>query len=401
MVDGMTNPYSSPTLPLPPLGPEPGQPLVVDAPSAPSGRRRTAALVASTAVLAGLLGGGVGAAAVTVLDSSPAGTTGTTGTGSATGATVALPTGSVAAVAQQVLPSVVSIQFSGADGSGGEGSGVILTSDGRILTNNHVVEGAANGGSLAVTFSDGSRADASIVGRDPVTDLAVIQAKGVSGLTPAKLGSSADLKVGQSVVAIGSPLGLAGTVTTGIVSAVNRPVVTGPESPSAGGSGSVLNAIQTDAAINPGNSGGALVDLQGRVIGINSAIASLGSSQGGQSGSIGLGFSIPIDQAKNVVEQLVATGTAAHGRLGVSVENSTTDVLGAQLGDVTSGSAAAAAGLRSGDVITGFDGQPIDSADALVAAVRARQPGDSVTVTYERGGQTATTNVTLDSDATS
>jgi putative serine protease PepD len=318
-------------------------------------------------------------------------------TGSTTN--VVLPTGSVAAVARNVLPSVVSIQFASPNGSGGEGSGVILTADGQILTNNHVVEGAANGGSLTVTLSDGSRVAATIVGRDPVTDLAVIQAKNVSGLTPATLGSSASLQVGQSVVAIGSPLGLAGTVTTGIVSAVDRPVVTSPET-AAGGAGSVLDAIQTDAAINPGNSGGPLVNLRGQVVGINSAIASLGASGGGQSGSIGLGFSIPIDQAKAVAAQLVASGTAEHGRLGVTVENSPGNILGAKLGQVTPGSPAAAAGLKSGDVITGFGDQPIDSADALVAAVRSQQPGDQVKVTYVRGGQQATTMVTLGSDAT-
>ncbi|MFZ0325295.1 MAG: trypsin-like peptidase domain-containing protein [Actinomycetes bacterium] len=386
--------YTPLTYPTQPLPTEP-VPSFSD-PQAPASGRRPIALVATTAVLAGLLGGAVGATAVAVTDNNSL-----TSPGSSTSSTttnVVLPTGSVAAVARKVLPSVVSIQFTGASGSG-EGSGVILTSDGRILTNNHVAQGAANGGSLTVTFHDGSQTSATIVGLDPTTDLAVIQADNVSGLTPATLGSSADLQVGESVVAIGSPLGLSGTVTTGIVSAKDRPVVTGGESGSSS-SGAVLNAIQTDAAINPGNSGGALVNLKGEVVGINSAIASLGASAGGQSGSIGLGFAIPIDQAKEIVSQLVSGQTVQHGRLGVTVGDSTGDVLGAQLGQVTAGSAAAKAGLRSGDVITGYDSQTIDSADALVAAVRSGQPGDQVTVTYVRNGATATTTVTLDSDST-
>ena len=372
-----------------PLAPEPA----VEPP-----KRRPVALVATTAVLAGLLGGGVGAAAVVLTDNAT--TTSTGSTTSSTTTNVVLPSGSVAAVARDVLPSVVSIQFTGAAGSG-EGSGVVLTSDGRILTNNHVVEGAADGGSLTITFRDGSQTSATIVGRDPATDLAVIQADNVSGLKAASLGSSADLQVGETVVAIGSPLGLSGTVTTGIVSAKDRPVATGGQAPGSDGGSAVLNAIQTDAAINPGNSGGALVNLKGQVVGINSAIATLGASSGGQSGSIGLGFAIPIDQAKSIVDQLVANGTAEHGRLGVTVGDATGDIVGAELGDVTQGSAADAAGLRSGDVITGYNAQTIDSADALIAAVRSGQPGDTATLTYVRNGQSATTTVTLESDATS
>jgi putative serine protease PepD len=358
--------------------------------------RRTLVLVAATGLVAGIVGGGVGAAAVALGDSSNA--TAASATGAASAQTVAanLPTGSVAKVAQDVLPSVVSIQFSSTAGSG-EGSGVILSSGGLILTNNHVVEAAANGGSLTVTFNDGTTTSATIIGRDPSTDLAVIQAKGVSGLKAATLGSSADLQVGQSVVAIGSPLGLSGTVTEGIVSALNRPVLPSGES---GSTGAVLNAIQTDAAVNPGNSGGALVDLAGQVVGINSAIASLGASSGGQSGSIGLGFAIPIDQAKQIADQIMNGGTVQHARLGVTVENATGSILGAQLGTVQSGSAAAKAGLQSGDVITAVGDERIDGADALVAAIRSRAPGDQVTLTYVRDGKTATTTVTLESDAT-
>jgi putative serine protease PepD len=348
-------------------------------------------MIAVTAVLAGALGAGVGAGAVVVTtDPDPATTTTITTNGSTNQAS--LPAGSVARVAEEVLPSVVSIQFTGAAGSG-SGSGVVISDDGLILTNNHVVEGAVDGGSLSVNFSDGTSTDAEIVGRDPEADLAVIRVASVEGLVPAALGSSDELQVGQTVVAIGSPLGLSGTVTTGIVSAKNRPVTAGGGEP--GTESAVLNAIQTDAAINPGNSGGALVNLKGEVVGINSAIATLGGSAGGQSGSIGLGFAIPIDQAKWIVDQLVATGEATHAQLGVSVGDASGDVRGAQLQTVESGTPAASAGLEAGDVVTRFNGQAIDSADSLVAAVRSVEPGTTVTIDYVRNGDAVTASVTL------
>ena len=220
-------------------------------------------------------------------------------------------------VAAKVLPSTVSVLASSAQ-SGGEGSGIILTADGLILTNNHVVAGATD---LEVRFNDGTTATAKVVGTTATDDLAVIKADGVSGLTPAVLGSSADLQVGQPVVAIGSPLGLSATVTSGIVSALNRPVRTSGEATASGQSqDTVINAVQTDAAINPGNSGGALVDMNGAVIGINSAIASLSqSTDGSQPGSIGVGFAIPIDQAKRIAQEIIDTGKATHAVLGASV----------------------------------------------------------------------------------
>ena len=246
-------------------------------------------------------------------------------------------------------------------------------------------------------LSDGSTHRARIVGADPVTDLAVVRISGASGLTPATIGSSSHLVVGQPVVAVGAPLGLQGTVTTGIVSALDRPVSTSGES---GSQGTVIDAVQTDAPINPGNSGGPLVDASGRVIGINSAIASLGSSSpaGGQSGSIGLGFAIPVDQAMRVVHQLEAGRSATHAQLGVSVGDST-DPAGAALEDVTAGSAAARAGLRTGDVVTAVDHQPVGDSTSLVAAIRSQAPGDRVAVTYVRHGSTHTVEVTLGSDA--
>jgi putative serine protease PepD len=389
-----------PASPPPPAGPASGR----------RGPRRGVALLGAVALAAGLVGGGAGAVLTSALDdgsslsSAPSATgsgTSLQGTGSGTDTTAA--DGSVEAVASQVLPSVVSIEVSTAQG-GGEGSGVVLSSDGLILTNNHVVAGAADGaGQISVTMNDGSTASATIVGRDPVTDLAVIQAKGVSGLTKATLGNSANLDPGEQVVAIGSPLGLQGTVTSGIVSALNRPVRTGDASGTESVS-TVIDAVQTDAAINPGNSGGPLVNLKGEVVGINSAIASLGASSGSQSGSIGLGFSIPIDQARRVATQLVDTGSATHAQLGVSVRDASASGSqvfsnGAAVAQVTSGGAAEKAGLQSGDVITKVGDRPVDSADALIAAIRSHQPGDKVALTYVRSGSTRTLTATLGSDA--
>jgi putative serine protease PepD len=213
----------------------------------------------------------------------------------------------------------------------------------------------------------------------------------MDGLVPAQLGSSASLKVGQQVVAIGSPLGLSGTVTSGIVSALNRPVVSGEQGSSAT---SVLNAIQTDAAVNPGNSGGALVDMAGRVVGINSAIASLGAAEGSQGGSIGLGFAIPIDQAKRIADELESKGSATRAVLGVAGENADG---GARLTQVADGSAAAAAGLQVGDVVTRIGSTRVNGAESLMATVRSAAPGTKVEVTYVRDGKTATTTVTLGS----
>ena len=401
---------SHPTAPIPgqpdevgtttatvPLPPPPQNPWTPPAPAAaaPERRRPGMAVVVATSLLAGALGAGLGAGAVIATDDdSPA------GNGSSAGAadvsTATLPDGSVAKVAAKVLPSVVSIQFTGTAGSG-TGSGVVIDDSGLIVTNNHVVEEAANGGSLTVSFQDGTTTSAEIVGRDPSADLAVIRVDGVDNLVPAKLGNSDDLQVGESVIAIGSPLGLNGTVTTGIVSALNRPVLPDPNS----SDDSVLNAIQTDAAINPGNSGGALVNLDGELVGINSAIATLGASTGGQSGSIGLGFAIPVNEAKWISNQLISDGTAEHARLGVTVEPSTGDVLGAQVGTVESGSAADKAGLAEGDVITEFGDQSIDSPDALVAAVRSIEPGTQVSITYVRDGQTHTVDAEMGTAPTS
>jgi putative serine protease PepD len=376
-----------------------------------------------------VIGGGVGAGVAHGMTDTPAvGAVSATGGGAA-----ALPAGSPQAVAAKVLPSVVTIFVRGrpaggqggapfgllpfpfGDGSGGgatpgggdrervigSGSGVVIGKDGLILTNAHV----AGAGDLSVAFKDGRTVRATLVKADELTDLAVIKAEGITDATPISYGRSADLRVGQPVLAVGAPLGLNGTVTEGIVSALHRPVDSSGESGSNGGSANavpqahVTDAIQTDAPINPGNSGGALVDLDGNLIGITSSIATLGSSAGGQSGSIGLGFAIPVDQARPIAETLAAGHTVQHALLGVTVADYRTPTqTGALLGPVTDGGPAAAGGLRKDDVVTRIDDRLIDSADALIAAVRAHQPGDKVDITVLRAGRSQTVHVTLGDD---
>jgi putative serine protease PepD len=362
-------------------------------------RRRGRKVVAAVALIA--LAGGAGYGGAYLQDRTDDGggsgvTTSSLDTSNATPTKV--DAGAVEQVASKVLPSVVQINVKGASESG-SGTGIIVSSDGRILTNNHVVEVAADGGSITVAFSDGSNAEATIVGRDPVTDIAVIKAEGKSGLTPATLGSSSDLQVGQEVVAIGSPFGLESTVTQGIVSALNRPVTSSDGTGS--GTPTVFPAVQTDAAINPGNSGGPLVDLAGNVIGINSAIRA-GTTVSGEAGSIGLGFAIPIDLAKNIAKQLIAGDTVEHAQIGVSVRAAVSgdDItgIGAEINEVSSGSAGADAGLKKGDIITAVNGHAVASSDALVASVRAYQPGETIEITYQRSGESKTVDVTLGSD---
>jgi putative serine protease PepD len=284
----------------------------------------------------------------------------------------------------------------------GSGSGIILSSDGEILTNNHVVEVAGPSGTITIEFNDGTHTPAKILGTDPLTDTAVIQAENVSGLKPATIGKSSEAQVGQTVVAIGSPMGLNATVTSGIISALHRPVNVGTD---AQGNSTVYPAIQTDAAINPGNSGGALVDLAGHVIGINSSILTTNASMQGEAGSIGLGFAIPIDEVMPLIDEMAKGETPTHARLGISVQNAGSSsgaqvVDGATIRQVNSGSAAESAGLRNGDVITKVDGQLISDADALVATIRSYRPGDTVSVTHTRGGESHTVKIQLDSDST-
>ena len=306
---------------------------------------------------------------------------------------------SVAGIAKRVLPSVVSIAINSPGGTG-TGSGFIIDSNGYILTNNHVVETfATGGGTLTVTLNDGSSQEAKIVGRDSSYDLAVIKIARTS-LSALQFGDSDKVEVGDAVIAIGSPLGLSGTVTSGIISAKNRPVTSG--SGNGGGESSFINALQTDAAVNPGNSGGPLVDATGAVIGVNSAIASLGSSVGGQSGSIGLGFAIPINQARRTADQLIKNGKATYPIIGISLDLSYTGT-GARIADVagaiSSGSPADKAGLKPGDVITRFDGSAIAKGDDLIVAVRAKSIGDRVAIEYLRGSKSGKISLQLSGSA--
>ncbi|MDQ2882788.1 MAG: trypsin-like peptidase domain-containing protein [Actinomycetota bacterium] len=343
-------------------------------------------------LIVGLVAGGVGGAVGYQLASSGSLSTSALDSPAPGAVPIAnLPAGSVEQVAQKVTPSVVQLRVHGPQVAA-EGSGIVLSADGLILTNNHVVEPAATGGQVTAVLQDGRSVPVQIVGRAPTFDLAVVRAQGVNGLTPAQLGTSSTVRVGQEVVAVGSPLGLSGTVTSGIISALDRPVRAGGEGSS---QDTVLDAIQTDAAINPGNSGGPLTDMQGRVIAINSAIAALGSGTG-QVGSIGLGFAIPIDQARRIANELVHTGQATSAILGVTVPAGQPEDGAAVVQQVTPGGAAAAAGIQSGDKITKVGDRVIDSGDALVAAIRSHSPGSQVTVTIKgAGGATRQVQATL------
>lgn len=309
-------------------------------------------------------------------------------------------------VAAAVSPAVVTIQTQGAS-SGGTGSGVIYDAQGDIVTNYHVIASVLGGGQIQVTLADGRLYSAVVVGHDKTTDLAVIRLENPpSDLTVARFASSANLEVGAPVMAIGAPLGLSNTVTTGIVSALNRPVEVSVDEDSSSQDSQassdlvVTNAIQIDASINPGNSGGPLFDTSGAVIGINSSIKSLATSSDGQAGSIGLGFAIPSDLVVSVADQLIASGTASHGMLGVTVKAATTTVgsdtyVGTEVQDVSAGSGASAAGIRAGDVIVKVEGQEVTSPKQLIGYVRRYKAGDTVTMTIVRDGQTQDVSVRI------
>ncbi len=384
-------------------------------PPAPHGepppRSRGRGLIAGSVLVGALvLGGGAGLAGAAAWQEWGSDESAATGSTSSTASIPIVnsgdspaPDGSVEQVAAEVLPSVVKINVAGeAEGqpASGSGSGIILSEDGEILTNDHVVELAGDSGRISVSFENGDQAPAEIVGTDPLTDTAVIKAEGVDGLAKATIGRSDHLDIGQDVVAVGSPFGLDSTVTSGIVSALDRPVSVGTD---AEGQSTTYPAIQTDAAINPGNSGGPLVDMNGDVVGINSSIRTSGESAG-QGGSIGLGFAIPIDEVMPVIEQMLAGDTPTHARLGISVsdveqQTGQLPVEGAQVQEVSNDSTADDAGLENGDVITRLDDTHITSADSLVATIRSYRPGDEVTVTYRRGDDEEHATLVLDSDA--
>ncbi|WP_445256144.1 trypsin-like peptidase domain-containing protein [Nocardioides aurantiacus] len=388
--------------PPPPQDPY-ASPALASVPPKARGRKFAAALLVGALLVGG--GAGVGGAALYDVVTDEGSTGSTTSGGVEATKTAVVEDGTVEKVSSAVLPSVVKVNVTTSQGAG-SGSGIVLSKDGEILTNNHVVAGAGQGSDISVSLNDGTTLKATVVGTDPLVDIAVIKAEGATDLTPAAVGKSGDLAVGQSVVAIGSPFGLNATVTSGIVSALNRPVSVGTDETSQQGQSTTYPAIQTDAAINPGNSGGPLVDLSGRVVGINSSIrtASSSSLSGGQGGSIGLGFAIPMDEVLPIVNQILDGDTPTHARLGLSVGDTQGSrqgqpSQGALVSEVEDGGAAEEAGLRDGDVITKVDDEVIDGSESLVATIRGHRPGDDVTITYVRDGRTATTQADLGSDA--
>ncbi len=370
------------------------------APKSGRGRGGILAGVLIAALVAGGLGGGLGY----TLAKNDDNTSSTTVSAPDSGGSVKRDPGTVAGVAAMALPSTVTIQAESSAGEGGTGTGFVFDTEGHILTNNHVVADAVDSGKLTATFSSGKKYDAEVIGHARGYDVAVIKLKNApSNLKPLTLGNSDKVAVGDSTIAIGAPFGLSNTVTTGIISAKNRPVAS---SDGTSTNASYMSALQTDASINPGNSGGPLLDAQGNVIGINSAIQSAANGLGGtsQSGSIGLGFAIPINQAKYVAQQLIKTGEPIYAKIGASVATGdTTD--GAKIIDqkptgpdpIEAGGPADKAGLKPGDVITKLDDFVIDSGPTLIGEIWTHKPGDKVTITYERGGQSRTVDVTLGS----
>jgi putative serine protease PepD len=376
------DPYAA----YPPLGRN------ADAPPVPQksgmGAGKIVALLAAAgliAMTAGTIGGGVGY--LVARETLPGAAT------TATASLAALPStvpGSISEIAARVQPAVVQLNVSDGNGGGGTGSGFVISKDGYIVTNNHVAGSAATGSTIEVAFSDGSTETGTLVGASTDYDLAVVKVNRTD-LPTVPLGSSDALAVGDAVIAVGSPLGLAGTVTSGIVSALNRPVTAGGEGET---TTAFIDAIQTDAAINPGNSGGPLLDGNGAVIGVNSAIATMGASAGAQAGSIGLGFAIPIDTAKRVVDEIVKTGSSSTPVIGVQLDMQF-EGPGAKVAAITAGSAAEIAGLQVGDLVTAVDGTVIADATQLIVTVRAQAPGDTVTLTVDRNGTPSEIPVTL------
>jgi putative serine protease PepD len=358
-------------------------------PSKGHDRRRRALVLALGVVV--LIVAGVAGAIIGNSSNSPSSATTTAGEATPSAC-------NVTSIADQELPSVVTI-FAGSGAASGVGSGEVIRSDGYILTNNHVILPAVPGGGLQVVFSDGSTATATITGRDPLTDLAVIRVSDKSDLRTISVGNSSNLRIGQGVVALGAPLGLSSTVTSGIVSALGRTVhVPGEASQTA----LLIDAVQTDAAINPGNSGGALVNCSGDLIGIPTAGATVPSPSGQASGgSIGLGFAIPVNLAIKVADEIIATGTVTHAFIGIQAEplsataTGQSGTQGLRVAAVVAGGPAAAAGLQVGDIIKSIDGQAAESTDQLMAVTLTKRAGDQVEIGYERNGSSSTATITL------
>ncbi|MHA7125389.1 S1C family serine protease [Janibacter indicus] len=410
-----------PTAPLPPQHPSYASALATPPPPRmPRHRgRRIGELTAVAVLTAALASGGTwGVMALTDDGTTAVSSTGASTSGDSAASVVPVSSASKTnpdwnAVTAAVTPSVVSITVA-AGSSGGEGSGVVLDKEGHVLTNHHVVSGAGDDATITVTLSDGKTYRASIAGEDASTDLAVLTLEDPpDDLQPITVGSSSGLEVGDPVMAVGNPLGLSGTVTTGIVSALDRPVTTSsteseqqdPFGQQQQSSQVVTSAIQTSAAVNPGNSGGALVDAAGRLVGINSSIASLGSSSG-QSGSIGIGFAIPVDEAQWIAEQLIEDGQAEHAFLGVTPSDGTAELgsatrSGAQIRSVSDGSPAAEAGLQEGDLVVGVDDSTVTSAESLVGIIHSHRIGTKVSLAVVRDGEEQTIEATLGTAPTS
>lgn len=345
-------------------------------------------VVAVVSLVIGLIGGAIGGALVTQIDGNDAGILQVE---RRTASPLPDDNESVASVAQKVLPSTVRIvaAFKGQD-RGASGSGWVFDSEGHVITNNHVVaEAAAAKGKIDVIDHEGKHHRATVVGRSPVYDLAVLKVEGIEDLPAAALGSADQMRVGETVVAVGSPLALSASVTSGIISAVDRPVTTGN-----GDEASFINAVQTDAAINPGNSGGPLANLQGQVIGVNSALATLGTANGEEGTNIGIGFAIPIEQVQITADQILRTGKAQYPIIGVSVKGST-DLDGAEVTEINSGTPAAKSDLKVGDVITAVDGRPVTDQTDVVVAIRSHRVRDTVVLTVFRDGKSLDIEVGL------
>lgn len=389
----------------------PGQPYGASGPTTPMQQHRDDdrprgrvsgwvwPVVATMSLLLGLMGGFLGALGYDEWeDSSSTYDDGLDAVQTQDSAPLEADNGSVPAVAQALLPSTVQIlaAFEGED-EGATGSGFVLDREGHIVTNNHVVQAAAEDeGPIKVVDFEGVRHDATVVGRSPVYDLAILKITDAGALEPAALGSSVGLRVGDPVVAFGSPLGLSQTVTSGIVSALDRPVTTGDED----NVSSYINAVQTDAAINPGNSGGPLVNLAGAVVGVNSAIATTGGGSlgGGGSGNIGVGFAIPIEQVRTTADQILRNGEAQYPVIGAQVRTGGAESVGALITEVNEGTPAEDAGLRKDDVVTQVDGKPVTDGIALIVAIRTHQPGDTIEFTVNRDGSEQAFEITLDGE---
>ncbi len=365
-----------------------GEAVTVAAATRPR-RRGAGGVVALAALTALLVGGGAGFAAARLADGPVASASDPGTSGPAPAPVPSGETTTTVEVARRALPGTVMIEVRGS-GEQGTGSGFVLDREGHIMTNNHVVAAVAGGARLRVVFADGRRTDATLVGRSPSYDLAVIKVEADERLRPLEIGDSSTARVGATVVAVGSPLGLPGTVTQGIVSAVDRPV-TVSESGSADAPTAYIDGLQTDAAINPGNSGGPLVDASARVIGVNSAILTLGSGQG-QAGNIGIGFAIPVNQARTIGDLLVKDGRATYPVIGARLRETSR---GVELSTVEAGGPARKAGLRAGDLVSRVDDRRVSTREELVVAVRTHRPGDVVRFGYARDGARTQTDVTL------